>query len=286
MKGPRFVRYFGPVLTALRGLGNSGTPTEVREAVAQNLELSDGELNAQLSSGTSRFDNQVAWARFYLAKADYIDASERGVWRLTEIGKQAELDHDAALAVFREVQQRFQVNRTVGEETPEIEEADAPYEEDSSGPDDHRQVLLKRIKSLSPPGFERLCQRLLRESGFQHVEVTGRSSDGGIDGVGILRVNPLMSFRVLFQCKRYSNAIVPSQMRDFRGAITGRVDKGIFITTSTFTVEARREANRDGVPPIELVDAEKLASMFEELRLGLVPRIVYELDKEFFDEFE
>jgi restriction system protein len=270
----------------VRGLGNSGTPTEVREAVAQNLELSDGELNAQLSSGTSRFDDQVAWARFYLAKADYIDASERGVWRLTEIGKQAELDHDAALAVFREVQQRFQVNRTVGEETPEIEEADAPYEEDSSGPDDHRQVLLKRIKSLSPPGFERLCQRLLRESGFQHVEVTGRSSDGGIDGVGILRVNPLMSFRVLFQCKRYSNAIVPSQMRDFRGAITGRVDKGIFITTSTFTVEARREANRDGVPPIELVDAEKLASMFEELRLGLVPRIVYELDKEFFDEFE
>ncbi len=286
MKGPRFVRYFDPVLTALRGLGNSGTPTEVREAVAQNLELSDGELNAQLSSGTSRFDNQVAWARFHLAKADYIDASERGVWSLTEKGKQANLDHDAALAVFREVQQRFLIDRTVGDETSEIEETDAPSDEDASGPNDHRQVLLKRIKSLSPPGFERLCQRLLRESGFQHVEVTGRSSDGGIDGVGILRVNPLMSFRVLFQCKRYGNAIVPSQMRDFRGAITGRVDKGIFITTSTFTVEARREANRDGVPPIELVDAEKLAAMFEELRLGLVPRTVYELDEEFFDEFE
>ncbi len=95
-----------------------------------------------------------------------------------------------------------------------------------------------------------------------------------------------MSFRVLFQCKLYSNAIVPSQIRDFRGAMMGRVDKGIFLTTSTFTAEARREANRDGVPPIELVDADKLASMFEELRLGLVPRIVYSLNKEFFDEFE
>lgn len=95
-----------------------------------------------------------------------------------------------------------------------------------------------------------------------------------------------MSFRVPFQCKRYNNAIVPSQIRDFRGAMMGRVDKGIFITTSTFTAEARREANRDGVPPIELVDAEKLNSMFEDLRLGLVPRTVYELDKEFFDDFE
>ncbi len=287
MTGPRFVRYFGPVLAALRGLGDSGTPAEVREAVAQNLKLSDEELNAQLSSGTSRFDNQVAWARFYLAKAGYIDASERGVWSLTEQGKQAELDHDTALAVFRAVHQQFQVDRPAEEDTTEIEETAAPpSEEVSSGSDDHRQLLLNRIRSLSPAGFERLCQRLLRESGFQQVEVTGRSGDGGIDGVGILQVNRLMSFRVLFQCKRYSNAIVPSQIRDFRGAMIGRVDKGIFLTTSTFTAEARREANRDGVPPIELVDAEKLASMFEELRLGLVPRIVYNLDKEFFDEFE
>ncbi len=259
----------------------------MREAVAKNLELSDEELNTHLSSGTSRFDNQVAWARFYLAKAGYIDASERGAWSLTEKGKQAELDHDAALAIFRAVHQQFQADRPAGEDTAEIEEAVAPpSEEGSSDPDDHRQLLLNRIKSLSPAGFERLCQRLLRESGFQHVEVTGRSGDGGIDGVGILQVNRLMSFRVLFQCKRYNDAIVPSQIRDFRGAMMGRVDKGIFITTSTFTAQARREANRDGVPPIELVDAEKLTSIFEDLLLGLVPGIVYKLDKEFFDEFE
>ena len=128
MTGPRFVRYFGPVLAALRGLGDSGTPAEVREAEAENLGLSDGVLNAQLASGTSRFDNQIARARSYLAKAGYIDASERGVWSLTEKGKQAELDHAAAIEIFRAAHQRFQENRPAREDTAEIEEAVAPSE--------------------------------------------------------------------------------------------------------------------------------------------------------------
>ena len=108
--------------------------------------------------------------------------------------------------------------------------------------------LLNLIKSLPPGGFERLSQRLLRESGFQKVEVTGKTGDGGIDGVGILQVNPFVSFNVLFQCKRYQGAVTPSQIRDFRGAMMGRADKGIIITTGTFTLEAKKEARRDGAP--------------------------------------
>ena len=143
------------------------------------------------------------------------------------------------------------------------------------------EVLL----NIPPDGFERLCQRLLRESGFQQVKVTGRSGDGGIDGNGILQVNPFVSFQILFQCKRYSGSVAVSQVRDFRGAMMGRADKGIILTTGTFTKDAKSEAVRDGVPPIELVNGEKLIDMFEQLELGLKPVTVYEVDDEFFEEF-
>lgn len=145
--------------------------------------------------------------------------------------------------------------------------------------------LLGKLRSISPEGFEKICQRLLRESGFQEVKVTGKSSDGGIDGYGILEINPFVSFNVLFQSKRYKGAVSASQVRDFRGAMQGRADKGIIITTGSFTSEAKKEARRDGAPPIELVDGEKMVKMFEKLQLGVIPKTVYEVDEEFFKEF-
>jgi restriction system protein len=119
-----------------------------------------------------------------------------------------------------------------------------------------------------------------------NVEVTGRSGDGGIDGIGILRVNALVVFKVLFQCKRYRATVGPSAIRDFRGAMQGRADKGIFLTTGTFTVAANEEAGRDGVPPIELVDGDRLVELFEKLELGLVPRTTYDVDPKFFEDFK
>src|SRR6185437_16138890 len=116
--------------------------------------------------------------------------------------------------------------------------------------------------------FERLCQRVLRESGFVKVEVSGRSGDGGIDGTGVLRLN-LLSFQVLFQSKRYRGSVGSSVVRDFRGAMVGRADKGLIITTGTFTAEARREATRDGAPAIDLVDGEALCDLLKSLRIGV-----------------
>ena len=149
----------------------------------------------------------------------------------------------------------------------------------------YREAVAAKLLALPPAGFERFCQRLLRESGFEEVTITGRSGDGGIDGLGILQVNPLVSFKVLFQCKRYTGSVTPSQVRDFRGAMMGRADKGIIITTGSFTSDARKEAVRDGVPPIELVDGEKLVNMLEQLELGLKPQRTFELDAGFFDQF-
>lgn len=118
------------------------------------------------------------------------------------------------------------------------------------------------------------------------MTITGRSGDGGIDGIGILQVNELVSFKVLFQCKKYTGTVAPSQVRDFRGAMTGRADKGIIITTGSFTSDARKEAIRDGAPPVELVDGDKLADMLERLELGLKPRHTYEVDQAFFEEYK
>lgn len=289
MAGPQFVKYFPHVIQALKELGNSGTPSEVRELIAQKLKLSEDELNQQTSNGASRFENQVAWAKFYLAKADYIDASKRGVWRLSEKGINANLTQKDSSKIFQEVHQGFKGKSltTEGNSGQSLEETTAPTDNTLVSSTDYRTELLEIIRKLSPSGFEKLCQRLLRESGFQQVEVTGRSGDGGIDGKGLLEINRLLSMQVVFQSKRYQagNSVTVSQIRDLRGAMAGRTDKGIFITTSTFTADARKEALREGVPPIELVDGQKLVDMFEQLELGLTPKTIYEIDKKFFDEF-
>lgn len=283
--GPQFVKYFGPVLQALKELGGSARPAEVRDKVAENLKISKEKIDELLDSGTSRFDNQVAWARFYLAKAGYIDSSRRGVWSLTEKGKSAELKQGEAIKIFRDVHAEFPRTTTPSQESSDADEVLAPEDSSDTQITSYRLELLDTLQSLSPGGFERFCQRLLRESGFQDVTVTGRSGDGGIDGIGILQVNPLVSFKVLFQCKRYRGTVTPSDVRDFRGAMQGRADKGIIITTGSFSSDAKKEAVRDGVPPIELLDGEKLIEMLESLELGLVPVRAFRVDQKFFEDY-
>ena len=281
-EGAQFVKYFGPV--SLRGLGDSGTPEEVVERVARDLGLSDEAQNELLPSGKSRFRNQVHWARFYLVREGLVAASKRGVWSLTENGRNKHLTNEEAREIFLKWVKIFQDQRRQealsNEPVPANLTADAATE--TAG---YRSQVLDVIMNLPVPGFEKLSQRILREAGFTQVEVTGRSGDEGIDGYGTLQINALVSFKVLFQCKRYRKSVSPNHIRDFRGAMAGRADKGIVITTGTFTAEARREATRDGVPPIELIDGERLVDMLEQFELGLKPKKSFELDGLFFKEF-
>mgnify|MGYP000390615176 CR=1 FL=1 len=291
MSGPKFVHFFSPVIEALKELGGSGRPSEVRDVIARQLNISEQERTDLLTGGAPRFDNQVAWARFYLVKAGIVDSSKRGVWSLSDKGRAIELlSLHEALSIFKEVHSEFQSDEVPTEEAyPEkenSEESIAPNDTAIRDDPSYRKKLLDILTSLPPEGFERLCQRLLRESGFEQVTVTGRSGDGGIDGHGILQINPFVSFKVLFQCKRYTGSVSASQVRDFRGAMMGRADKGIVITTGTFTSDAQKEAVRDGVPPIELVHGEKLLDMFENLELGLAPRKTFDVDTHFFKEFQ
>jgi restriction system protein len=287
MAGPSFVKYFPYVISALKKLGNSGTPAEVREIIALDIDLTDDDLNETISSGSSRFENQVAWARFYLSKTGYLDSSKRRVWSLTEKALSSNVTEKEALKIFKEAQIIFKGKEHSTLTTVAVEETVAPSETTITGFTDYRTQILDLVRSLPPAGFEKLCQRLLREAGFQQVDVTGRSGDGGIDGKGLLQINRFLSIQVVFQSKRYSatTPITVSQIRDLRGAMAGRTDKGIFITTSSFTTDARKEALREGVPPIELVDGNQLVVMLEDLELGLIPRKVFEVDQRFFDEF-
>ncbi len=244
----RFFRYFGPLLDALRDLGGSGTPDEVIERIAQKMQLSDDVQNELIPSGQSRFRNQVAWAQYYLVREGLLDSSKRGVWSLTERGRATQLSSDQSRDLYRKLIRGYQEERRAKVVEPE---QSLEQSSDSTGPisKNYRSEVINLLLALPSDGFERLSQRLLRESGFTQVSVTGRSGDGGIDGNGTLQINPLVSFKVLFQCKKYTGSVIPSQVRDFRGAMAGRADKGIIITTGTFTAEARREASRDGVPP-------------------------------------
>ena len=145
--------------------------------------------------------------------------------------------------------------------------------------------LLETIKGLPASGFERLCQRLLREAGFDDVKVTGQSGDGGIDGHGVLRVNELVSFRVVFQCKRYAGTVGPDKVRDFRGGVGSDTDKAILLSTGTYTKSAQDEASKPGLTRIELIDGQQLVDLMQRLELGVRPRTVYDVDARFFDEY-
>lgn len=283
-EGTQFVRYFGPLLDALRSIGGSAKPDEAIDRVAEDLKISDNVLNEVLPSGGSRFRNRVAWARFYLVREGLLDSSKHGVWSLTEKGIKTTLTYEQSREIFLKWAKIFQEQR----KKKEMEEPVAEKVAEGTGllSKDYRDEVLDVLLKLPPSGFERLAQRLLREGGFTQVVVTGKSGDGGIDGFGTLQINPLVSFKVLFQCKRYANSVPPSHVRDFRGAMAGRADKGIIITTGSFSAEARREASRDGASPIELIDGEKLINMLEKLELGLNPVTTYEVEHGFFKDFE
>ncbi len=287
-----FIKWMGPTLDALRQLGGSGTPHEVSETIANQFNLSDKKREELLPSGQPRFHNQVCWARQYLVWEGYLESSKRGVWQLSAQGSKKHLTDDEARKLFLKwVDIHAKKRKEKQKEIPEqakLPEGDEPYGETIHKTDNYKEELISILRGLTPRGFEELCLLLLRENGFENLKLTNQGRDGGIDGISTLRINPFVSFRVLFQCKRYNhkNPIKREQIGDFRNAMLGRADKGIFITTGYFSAEAEREANRDGAPPIELVDCDKLIEMFEKTELGLKAITTYEVDHNFFKKYK
>jgi restriction system protein len=278
-----FVKWFGPLIEALKQLGGSAKPREAADRIAENLNLKDEKLNEILSSGQSRYYNQVAWARQYLVWEGLLDTSQHGIWALSSKGENTTLKDEEAREIFLKWVGIHQKSRKSKTEKEIIEELEHHEPEDIQAA--NKSDLLEILQRLTPEGFEKICQRLLRESGFERVVVTGQSHDGGIDGYGTLEMNPFVSFKVLFQCKRYKGTVSRAQVGDFRNAMIGRAEKGIIMTTGTFSTDAIKEANREGAPQVELVDGEKLVAMFKRVELGVKPVTVYEVDLPFFEPY-
>ena len=278
-----FARWMGPLLDALRAMGGSATPRECSEWIAEKQKLPESLIEARMKSGAERFHNQVQWARQYLAWEGLLDSPRRGVWTLTPKGATAHLSIEDSRKVFLRWVEIHAANRKAN---PITQNANEPVTTTPELPEEEEEnELLEVMQSLSPEGFERLCKRLLHEYGLEKVTVTGRSHDGGIDGMGLLRLNPFVTMKVLFQCKKVRKSVSRAQVGDFRNAVMGRADKGILLTTGWFSADAEKEANRDGVIPIELLDGERLVELFETKQLGLRRKEVFEVDHAFFEQF-
>ena len=278
MRVPSHIDLALPTLRAIEERGGSSSIDEICEAVANTLELPPETLEIPHGTGSqSEFEYRAGWARTYLKMIGAVENSSRGVWSITA--------HGRSINSETEIREQF---RGVSRKSPRKPSRNADsadhFDNDTEGSDSWEDQLLGTLAEMPSDAFERLCQRVLRESGFTKVEVTGRVGDGGIDGKGVLRVN-LISFRVVFQCKRYAGTVGAAQIRDFRGAMEGRADKGLLLTTGRFSSSANQEAVRDGATAIDLVDGIEFCRLLKSLKLGVEIKMVEEIgiDKEFFN---
>lgn len=268
---------FNPTLKAIRNLGGSGAISEIEEQVIEILKLSEEEVNEIHRESTTKLTYRLAWARNYLKRYNLLENSSRGIWALTEKGQKTE-------SVDKEKVKRFVIRKDKEERLQKESESKQSEEVKIEGTTSEieefswQDKLIETMKAIQPDQFERLCQRLLRELGFVNVEVTGRTNDGGIDGQGIIKLGGVLSYHVVFQAKRYHGSVSSSIIRDFRGAMVGRADKGLILTTGSFTREAKKEATRDGATPIDLIDGNEFAERLKELNLGVSIELVEQVN--------
>ena len=282
---PAYPALMGATLEALSNRGGSASVQELLEDVPKIMNLPEEVLEVPFGNGSqSEFRYRASWARTFLKEMTAAENSSRGVWSLTALGRSLlSLPETAAREKLREgrrkanrdSRRRRTTNDVSGEPTGKPEAGDGEQDDlgaysgtGAASGDEWKTELLTVLRAMAPDAFERLCQRVLRESEFTEVEVTGRSGDGGIDGVGVLRIN-LLSFHVVFQCKRYEGSVSSGEIRDFRGAMIGRADKGLFLTTGRFSPSAKQEATRPGAPAIDLIDGSDLGDLLKRLDLGV-----------------
>ena len=284
---PRYTDLIMPTFMALKSLGGSGKNNEILDQIIKDLQISDEVADIQHKGRTdkSELSYQADWARTYLSRYGVIENSARGVWSI--IPDYVSVDTLDPKEIVKKVTAENAERRKNAKAQPNDEqpENDDPSDDDIEFPDEAkpwRDRLADVLQNMDPFGFERLSQRLLRECGFTQVEVTKKSGDGGIDGTGKLRINGIFSFNVAFQCKRYKGVVGAGEIRDFRGSLTTDIEKGVMITTGSFSKAAREEASNPGKQQIDLIDGEEFMSKIAEYGIGVKPVTIYEIDEEFF----
>ncbi len=280
-----YQQLYDGTLQALHRRGGSATIHEIHDEVVTSLGLTEDEIalpHGPRPNSPTDIKYRLGWVRTWLKRYGLLENSSKGIWSLTAKGRgTTEVDRkEVDRVVSEQIKQEKESKRKSALATKDVE--DLFGIDDSASDESWREQLLTVLTEMDPSAFERLCQRMLRESGFTQVDVIGKSGDGGIDGIGVMRIGGFLSFKVLFQCKRWQGSVSAGTVRDFRGAMTGRTDKGLIVTTGGFTAAAKEEATRDGAPEIDLVDGEQLIDKLKELQLGvrteevLVERVIIE----------
>jgi len=296
MTVPKYHELIRPLLDLVA----DGRPRNLREAapeLAERLSLTDEDLTETLPSGYPRYLNRVGWAKSDLNKTGLIESCGRGLFRISERGSNAlpELPPQLDRKYFeaRELGSWKSVSApptsSAGPEarpdetlTPEeqIDETLAELQEALE------QEVLTQLRSINPASFERFVVRLLAAMGYGVGEVTGRSGDGGIDGV--IYEDRLKLDRIYLQAKRWADAPVGGpDINGFLGALAKHgANRGVFVTTSRFTQDARRAVE---LPHLRLVliDGEELARLAVEHNVGVSVKRKIELkrlDTDFFDD--
>ncbi len=274
---------------------------ETIEALADRFKLSEPERNELLPSGQQAiFDNRVAWARTYLIKAGLLQSTRRGFFQITSRGQgvlnekidRIDVKYLEKFEEFKEFRQRTpkdtaQENEGIdSRQTPEevLEQAYQKIRHDLA------DQILKRVMESSPSFFERMVVELLVKMGYggsrkDAGQAIGQTGDGGIDG--IIKEDKLGLDIIYIQAKRWQNTIGRPEVQKFAGALQGqRARKGVFITTSTFTNDARQyAANIEN--KLILIDGLQLAQLMIENDVGVSTSARYEIkkiDSDYFSE--
>lgn len=297
----KFLRFMAPLLEAMREKGGQARPREIYEIIAQKLSLTEEERTVTNRNGYPRFENEIAWARSYFVKTGYLDSLSHGVWRLTDKGKEAHLDGPEIDLIYRRVAEMSSLAKTgtaieaTAAATIEDEAAEGDGDDEVIAPSpqtspysDHRPALIALIGTMTPAGFEDFCSELLSRVGVEDVRTTSYSKDGGIDGIGRLRMNEFVTQPIAFQAKKFDGSgrkVSSEEIQRFRGAIGSHIAKGIFFTTTTFTADATNEAKAPGKVEIELVDLDRILEICERQKIGLSEQTILVTDPSFFERF-
>lgn len=287
IKSPTQLELVEPTFTALVELGGSATIEEIRDKVIELLQLSDDivdEVHKGKASQQTELEYQLAWARTRLKNYGAITNSKRGVWKITtEFSDKTFVSREEVAEHIKKTKLKektdAEAEKIINDNDPSNDGDDIPEELEP-----WRIELADALHTMNPYAFERLSMLLLRECGFSKVRATKKSGDGGIDGTGKWKVNGIFSFNVAFQCKRFIGSVTASDIRDFRGSLTTDIEKGIFVTTGTFTKAAREEASKEGKQQIDIIDGEEFINMLIEYRLGVEEKTVFEVNKAFFEK--
>ena len=287
IKSPTQLELVEPTFAVLVELGGSATIGEIYERIITMLKLPDSvidEPHKGKASQQTELEYQLAWARTRLKSYGAITNSKRGVWMITpDFAKKNSISRS-------DVIEHIKRTKLAGKTAAEAEKILSDGDPSDDGIDTLEEFepwkneLADTLHNMNPYAFERLAMLLLRECGFSQVRVTKKSADGGIDGTGKLRINGIFSFNVAFQCKRYTGSVSAGDIRDFRGSLTTDIEKGIFITTGTFTRAAREEASNAGKQQIDLIDGTEFINKLIEYRLGVIEETIYRVDKSFFEK--